>query len=424
MMNVSPVSSEHLSPHAELNGIASPHPQCESLTPFLECLQQANDAQIEGKGSAVKECVSIEQGFRASQQEATKTDETKATVNAVRLPSAEVLLKAAAPVSKLPAHGSHEKEHTAPSKHHEVPRRSEFRTTENVPASLAAPAVAHDVATPAQLVSSPRPVEDVQGGAQRHVATDPAHTQERKSDAPAFIAAATVPTTPAVGVPASCEAASVQPEAKEVTKVESASPPLARVMPGGSTTDAFPVVAPPSNKAETVSSSAPVHGAGERPRVHVAPPIEVGAIESSAPNRLEVGVRGGTLGWLNVRAEVAADGSVHTLLRAPAPTAASLNSQLGDLRQHLSDHAIDVQQITVTAQKPVASVGAQMSFRQESQQQQSPRDSEQRQREQRGTSAAVVNMEREEEIVSVPLLASVRSGTARASTGGWLSVRA
>ena len=150
--------------------------------------------------------------------------------------------------------------------------------------------------------------------------------------------------------------------------------------------------------------------------------LEIGAMESTAPNRLEIGVRGGTLGWLNVRAEVSAEGSVHASLRGSATATAALSSQLDDLRQHLSEHAVAVEQVTVVTAK-VAPVAAAESHGFGSAQQDAASNQQQGRQQQNGV-VAKPSRAVEQEMVSVPLGAPVQSGSGVANTGGWLSVRA
>lgn len=200
------------------------------------------------------------------------------------------------------------------------------------------------------------------------------------------------------------------------------APSEANVLPAMVAIGAVPAMAVASK--EVVAAASPV--SGHATVSHAASPgaraIEIGAMESTAPNRLEIGVRGGTLGWLNVRAEVSAEGSVHASLRGSATATAALSSQLDDLRQHLNEHAVAVEQVTVVTAK-VAPVAAPESHGFGSAQQDAA-SSHQQGRQQQGGVVAKPSREVEQEMVSVPLGAPVQSGSGVANTGGWLSVRA
>ena len=125
-------------------------------------------------------------------------------------------------------------------------------------------------------------------------------------------------------------------------------------------------------------------------------------------------VRGGSMGWINVRAELGSDGSVHTMLRGSAETAAVLMPQAAELRQHLQEHSSTMHRVSIVQSGTVAS----------SDQRGSGGSPSERQRgQQRGNSSSEGSYV-DQELVSIPLLAAMHSGSALASTGGWLSVRA
>ena len=188
--------------------------------------------------------------------------------------------------------------------------------------------------------------------------------------------------------------------------------------------------------AETVSQPAVVHaGASSAAKpVAFAPAatprqpgdVQIQTYEAATPNRLEIGVTGGTLGWLNVRAQMGADGTVHAMLRASTETATALRAQVPGLESYLAAQALPVSEIAVHAASSSAASttgfagssgeGAQERRQESSQAQKGSGRSSANAADARGRSVP-------ESIVSVPLLAGARSGTAFASTGGWLSVR-
>jgi hypothetical protein len=151
--------------------------------------------------------------------------------------------------------------------------------------------------------------------------------------------------------------------------------------------------------------------------------------EAMTPRRLEVGLSGGSYGWLHVRAEMGADGGVQAMLRGPAEAANALRAQATQMTSYLAGQASPLSHLSIETGKPSAGVPTQAGFggagqgsRGEQQDQPSPRNS--------GTTGnglgrrvAALEEKPSEAIVSGDLAAAVRSGPSIASTGGWLSVR-
>ena len=146
--------------------------------------------------------------------------------------------------------------------------------------------------------------------------------------------------------------------------------------------------------------------------------LQLQSYEASTPNRLEVGLRGGSYGWLNVRAERSEDGNVHALLRGSAEAAPVLQSHAAEMTSFLKEQSVPVAQVSVETSRNLAAVqrdAAAADAGAEQQRQQSP---------QHDTKPLQIARESGgHAIVSVPLGVVAQSGTALASTGGWLSVR-
>ena len=217
-----------------------------------------------------------------------------------------------------------------------------------------------------------------------------------------------IPTTPAASP---TPAAALASQSSSVTVASTAS----LIAPAASVTRSAisPAVPAPQAHAQHGSSSAE---------------LQISSYEATTPNRLEVGVSGGSVGWLNVRAELSRDGGVHALLRAPQAAATQLRNQATDIASFLSDNAVSVREVVVETM-PAPAVGHVTTFIAESARGFSADAQEQRHSSrQQGsgrtqTDRSAVANDREMESLSVPLSTLTRSGPALATTGGWLSVR-
>jgi hypothetical protein len=168
-------------------------------------------------------------------------------------------------------------------------------------------------------------------------------------------------------------------------------------------------------------------------------------VESAKPNQLEVGVRGGEFGWVKVRAEVAADGSVSAYLRGPAAATGQLHAQATGIQAYLGTQNVSVQSVQVEVARASAGLNAD-SFSGGSQSQtrgsQSQTSSSQSQtsgsqsqtsgsQSQTGddqsaspqTSSGVEAAEESAERLA-PLSWLAGQSTTLSGTGGWLSIRA
>jgi hypothetical protein len=148
--------------------------------------------------------------------------------------------------------------------------------------------------------------------------------------------------------------------------------------------------------------------------------------EAATPRRIEVGLSGGSFGWLNVRAEMSADGGVHAMLRAPGEAAASLRGHAGQMESFLASQASPVSRISFEAGRSSAGAGADAAAsggqRDGAQRQQRAPTAARRQAQ----SAGVTNTADQANAAEISgVLGGMQSrGMAIATTGGWLSVRA
>ena len=70
--------------------------------------------------------------------------------------------------------------------------------------------------------------------------------------------------------------------------------------------------------------------------------------DGSRPGRLEIGVAGGSLGWLSVRAEMTQDGAVHAFLRGTSTAAEeTLRGHLGGMQSFLHAEQVTVGRLQV-----------------------------------------------------------------------------
>lgn len=86
-------------------------------------------------------------------------------------------------------------------------------------------------------------------------------------------------------------------------------------------------------------------------------PLRLHGFESSTPNQLEVGISGGTLGWVSVRAELK-DGDVHAVLRSSVEATAQLHAQSSELRSFLSEQHSPVTQLHIEATRVAAATAS------------------------------------------------------------------
>lgn len=161
-----------------------------------------------------------------------------------------------------------------------------------------------------------------------------------------------------------------------------------------------------------------------------APEIALRSIEATAPDRLEVGVTGGTAGWLTVRTQLAQDGTVHAMLRGAAEAATELRAQKSELTEFLSSHGVSVSRLDVEAVRVAlpGKVSAESEHFSGRQSESGAQQGQQQPRHERGRMSVASAINPVEPvvvsgIVRTPLFAAMASGVALASTGGWLSVR-
>lgn len=193
---------------------------------------------------------------------------------------------------------------------------------------------------------------------------------------------------------------------------------------------ATPAAISASGVVQSVRSGATTHlnaaaASGSAPTVSASGELTLRSYEAATPRRLEVGLRGGSFGWLNVRAEMGADGAVQATLRGSVETAGALRNQAGELQSFLAGQSLQVNHVAIEAGHSTqgwAQQGSSGGAQPQQQRQQRPQADA-------GESGAGVNAPAAEEssvldAVSGNLGAGSRSGMAIASTGGWLSVRA
>lgn len=76
----------------------------------------------------------------------------------------------------------------------------------------------------------------------------------------------------------------------------------------------------------------------------------VQSYEAQTPNRLEIGVAGGSYGWLKVRAELSSSGEVHAFLRGASERVdGDLRAQAAELQSYLGTQQVSVSRIYVEA---------------------------------------------------------------------------
>jgi hypothetical protein len=148
--------------------------------------------------------------------------------------------------------------------------------------------------------------------------------------------------------------------------------------------------------------------------------------EAASPDRLEVGISGGSLGWMTIRTELDRDGNVHALLRSSEESVTTLRGHVNEMATFLSAQSVPVAHIAVEPVKLTGSSAAMLpgeGARQngdEARGQNRGRDEANSGSSEDGDGGRLWHAE---EILSGPLGAAVNSGQALASTGGWLSVR-
>jgi hypothetical protein len=159
--------------------------------------------------------------------------------------------------------------------------------------------------------------------------------------------------------------------------------------------------------------------------------LTMNRFDSATPNKIEVGLSGGSMGWLNVRAELRGDSTVHAMLRGPAETAGTLKAQASDLEGFLQAHSVSVKEISIESGK-VAPAAQSFHFADSKSDAQDGTamgqgfSGEERKRQQDNTfpgATTSAKVEAEGAVVSVPLFAAMQSGMQVAGTGSWLSVR-
>lgn len=144
------------------------------------------------------------------------------------------------------------------------------------------------------------------------------------------------------------------------------------------------------------------------------------------PNRLEIGVHGGSLGWVSVRADLSEDGNVRAVIRGSETAASELRGHVRGMMSFLASESVPVAQLSVE-NRPVAK-SASTPVQQSEPMQQGGADADRQQRPSRQARAGTWRPARpegegEEVILNAALGGSSLLGAGRATSGGWLSVR-
>lgn len=159
--------------------------------------------------------------------------------------------------------------------------------------------------------------------------------------------------------------------------------------------------------------------------------LTVKSYEAPAPNQLEVGISGGSMGWLKVRAELNENGEVHAYLHsASAGAEETLRSQSAQMQSYLSSQEVRVTGLHVEpAQSGSNSSGSFNSDAGMAQQQQQQK--QQQSNSQSGSSSAGTSSfdnDKDSNLSSWPVVSNLPvaavPGGGLGMTGGWVSVRA
>jgi hypothetical protein len=183
--------------------------------------------------------------------------------------------------------------------------------------------------------------------------------------------------------------------------------------------------------AHKAASSAPLAGVVQAAGAE----LSLHGYDASSPNKLEVSVIGGSFGLLNVRAELTADGDVHTTLRGTDVAAAELQPQVHAIASYLNQQDVPVKHVAVETFRTMPA--AQMTFAGGDQGSGLAQGNEQQQQRRQSAQMSQVGeksfAEDHAEAIESGVLGwetltqtqgtGAHSGRSLASTGGWLSVR-
>jgi hypothetical protein len=159
--------------------------------------------------------------------------------------------------------------------------------------------------------------------------------------------------------------------------------------------------------------------------------LTVKSYEAPAPNQLEVGISGGSMGWLKVRAELNENGEVHAYLHsASAGAEETLRSQSSQMQSYLSSQEVRVTGLHVepaqSGSNSSGSFNSDAGMAQQQQQQKQQQSNSQSGSFSAGTSS--FDNDKDSNLSSWPVVSNLPvaavPGGGLGMTGGWVSVRA
>jgi hypothetical protein len=149
--------------------------------------------------------------------------------------------------------------------------------------------------------------------------------------------------------------------------------------------------------------------------------LAVRSYEAPASNQLEIGLSGGSFGWLKVRAELTGSGEIHAYLRGTSANAEeTLRAQSSQMATYLSSQEVRMNGLHVETTRSLSSAGDMSAFAGEggSSSNQNPRNGTAATTRQMGTLS--VDEAGLQSVSALPIPAMLNSGSL---SGGWLSVR-